>query len=328
LLRAVDVADLPQPLRARRLENLDRLHAYRLARRFPDGEEPSDGRRPTFIDDRGRRCAVAALVEESEGSAAAFAIDRRFHHAYVAEIDDPAFEAWVASSGFSRAELAIVQPTYEHRPPPFWGAPTRLEPRVALAMLSSVDGAHAHDDTAMEIAAASLELGGPRAPFARWIAVFDGSLGRFPGNHALLDADLRAGACHDGALLSGYSWWLGTTVGAGVDAVSAVAPAALTVPVDAFLGFTHIGNQNVRFPPREGFGVELRGRVDPVVLGRAPELLWTGALDLIWFYTRHDGDRYTAYLTLIARELAGTTWAGAGLGGSFEAAVRRDHDSE
>ncbi|HEY5451921.1 MAG TPA: hypothetical protein VIQ54_24375, partial [Polyangia bacterium] len=76
-LRTVDDVDLPPALREARRRNLDLLRAYWMTGVFPAGENPA-GRQPTFVDDTGRRCAVAALVEASAGTEAIAHINDRY----------------------------------------------------------------------------------------------------------------------------------------------------------------------------------------------------------------------------------------------------------
>jgi hypothetical protein len=127
LLRARDVRALPPALRAERARNLDRLHAYIAAGIFPQNHT-YPGRRPHFIDEAGRICAVGYLVEQSAGRAAAEALNREFEWSYVAEMHGEAVERWIARSGLTRDELAMIQPAYDRMPPPITEPVVRPEP--------------------------------------------------------------------------------------------------------------------------------------------------------------------------------------------------------
>lgn len=113
LLRARDVSDLTPEQQERRRALLDRLRAYWETGVFPRNTE-RPGRTPVFIDEEGRLCAVGYLIAESEGLEAAEKIDERFHLAYVEEIDAPMLEEWAEAHGFTRHELAMIQPMYCH----------------------------------------------------------------------------------------------------------------------------------------------------------------------------------------------------------------------
>lgn len=97
---------------ARRLL-LDELEAYAERGVFPKNRNFPGERRPTFIDEDGTRCAVAHLLELSGGSALAFGVRDRMNFAAVSEIaEDPRFVAWLEAAGFTREEIALVQPSY------------------------------------------------------------------------------------------------------------------------------------------------------------------------------------------------------------------------
>lgn len=115
LLRARNVSDLTPEQQERRNVLLDRLRAYWETGVFPRNTE-RPGRTPVFIDEEGRLCAVGYLIAESEGLKAAEKIDERFHLSYVEEIDAPMLEEWAEAHGFTRHELAMIQPMYCDRP--------------------------------------------------------------------------------------------------------------------------------------------------------------------------------------------------------------------
>jgi len=115
LLRSRERPSLSDAQRARRAALLDRLHAYWTRGRFPRNTEVP-GRSPVFIDDNGRLCAVGALVAASAGRDMAERIDARYHLADVREMEMPAIDRWAERNGFTRRELAMIQPMYCMRP--------------------------------------------------------------------------------------------------------------------------------------------------------------------------------------------------------------------
>lgn len=112
LLRAQSVDGLSYELRAARARNLDRLHAYWAAGVFPRNTIMRDRRTPVFIDGAGRICAVGYLFEQDEGRKAAERINQRFQTATIFEIDDAELAAWLATSGLTLKEAAMIQPAY------------------------------------------------------------------------------------------------------------------------------------------------------------------------------------------------------------------------
>lgn len=117
-LRSRDVAHLSEPLRAARVQNLNRLHDYWMAGVFPRNPVGT-ARLPRFVEPAGasvdeprRVCAVGAMAEHDLGAAAIDAIGAKFEHAVVYAIDDGAFTAWASTSGLMLEELAMIQPSY------------------------------------------------------------------------------------------------------------------------------------------------------------------------------------------------------------------------
>jgi hypothetical protein len=108
VLRAVPIQNISPALRAERMKNLDRLHEYRVRGIFPSN--PRTIARPCFIDNSGNICAVGYLVERSAGRAVAEAISDRYRHAFIDEMNSPLLERWIASSGLTSTEAAMIQP--------------------------------------------------------------------------------------------------------------------------------------------------------------------------------------------------------------------------
>jgi MYXO-CTERM domain-containing protein len=111
-LRRVPVDALSPSARLSRARLLDELHRYWQAGVFPRNSQHVGERRPYFIDDEGRPCAVGELVIRSGSATLAERIDRNFHTEYVPDIHDAELLAWAETNGFSVAELALIQPTY------------------------------------------------------------------------------------------------------------------------------------------------------------------------------------------------------------------------
>jgi len=131
-LRSRDVSHLSPDLRERRAWLLGELRAYAARGRFPRLDAPS-ARRPRFIDHRGVACAVGHLVEVSAGRDVAEAVADAHEHDYLWDIDMPEARAWIATSGFTPRELAMIQPTYGFRPTPEPPEPPRVVEPLSAA---------------------------------------------------------------------------------------------------------------------------------------------------------------------------------------------------
>ena len=235
VLCAADVSHLRDSQRRARGELLRMLDAYVEARQFPLAEARS-GRLPVFVDGGGSRCAVAALVDGAAGSRATRRIDRRFHAAFVAEIEDPALRMLVEEGGLSQAELALVQPTYHYLPPP----PAIMWQADASGAVAVASGRGDHP------ARESLDLG------VRWngrhneyigdpIVALDADAGLESGARVPWGASARVGTemlWFAGGLVGDCSpcndHRTGVLAGVRVDADASRVPRAWTIPVDAY----------------------------------------------------------------------------------------------
>jgi hypothetical protein len=111
-LRKKDVSHLSPEGRAARKNTLDRLRDYWQRGVFPRNTE-RPGRTPVFIDDRGTLCAAGYLLAKARGRAAAEAVDRAYHLDSVFEMtDSDVLTDWLADSGLTLREVAMIQPSY------------------------------------------------------------------------------------------------------------------------------------------------------------------------------------------------------------------------
>ena len=111
-LREQDVSHLSQEKREQRAKMLDLLQNYRLTELYPESSYHPDKRRPVFIDDNGNLCAVGYLIAETAGRETAEAINKRYRFAELQDMQMDAINEWVAESGLTKKELAMIQPAY------------------------------------------------------------------------------------------------------------------------------------------------------------------------------------------------------------------------
>ncbi|MFY0565686.1 hypothetical protein ACN28E_17835 [Archangium lansingense] len=141
---------LSPELRAARKMNLDRLEAYIQRGLFPQNDDHPDARRPTFIDSRGRICAVGYLVEQALGRQAAEAIAAQYKYAYIREIRSPLLTDWLPTTGLEPEEVEMIQPAYDR--------PATHNP--LYSSLEQVDG-HGHASVATGLLLGDKEDGVP-----------------------------------------------------------------------------------------------------------------------------------------------------------------------
>lgn len=115
-LRAQNTDELSTELLAKRMHLLDVLHGYAEAAVFPKNYDYSY-RIPYFIDAHNTACAVGYLIIEDGHKALAELIQHTNNNQYLLDMTYPELGAWVATSGFTAQELALIQPGYPAETP-------------------------------------------------------------------------------------------------------------------------------------------------------------------------------------------------------------------
>lgn len=137
-------ATLPRDpaIAARRLAAIDLLHEYRVRGNFGDDPSGSGTRNAKFVDDAGRRCAVAFLLDRTGHANLTDAIAARSNDAWVVELaGDEALQNWLLAHGITAVEAARIQgpgagaPRSNNNPlpPPPPPAPLRIATGVSDA---------------------------------------------------------------------------------------------------------------------------------------------------------------------------------------------------
>jgi hypothetical protein len=111
LLRGRDLSKLSPALKKQRAKNLDILHSYWKRGLFPVNEM-HEGRQPYFIDEVNTYCAVGYLMQHTGGDAIVKEIKATQNFSYLLDIQHPKLMNWVAHSGLSLDELALIQVPY------------------------------------------------------------------------------------------------------------------------------------------------------------------------------------------------------------------------
>ena len=104
-------ASLTPLQRKHRNRLLDCLQDYAIKGVFPTNDY-LPLKNPIFIDRRGVHCAVGYLIQQSSRKDLAQNIHRLHKYDYIANINMPELEQWALNYGFSKDELAWIQPAY------------------------------------------------------------------------------------------------------------------------------------------------------------------------------------------------------------------------
>ncbi|MEO8171569.1 MAG: hypothetical protein ABI581_00745 [Sediminibacterium sp.] len=112
LLRNREVSSLPAELKVKRNHLLNLLHNYWTNGVFPKNYDYADQRKPCFIDKDGTICAVGYLVEQTTSRKVAENINNKHKYDEVLLMNDQTVDNWILTSGLSKEECAIIQPTY------------------------------------------------------------------------------------------------------------------------------------------------------------------------------------------------------------------------
>lgn len=116
-LRSKPVSKLTKEQKQNRFKILDLLKDYWTTGIFPKNYDHLEKRKPCFIDKDGRICAVGYLVEQTAGRQIAEDINVQYQYAYLSEMDNPDIDNWINSTGLTKEEYAIIQPSYPPEPP-------------------------------------------------------------------------------------------------------------------------------------------------------------------------------------------------------------------
>lgn len=116
LLRSRDISLLSKEQKENRLKILSLLNEYWKAGVFPKNYDYPDQRVPCFIDKDGNICAVGYLIEHTAGREVAEAINSKYKYEYLLAMNDQTIDRWVQSSGLTKKECAMIQPSYGPAP--------------------------------------------------------------------------------------------------------------------------------------------------------------------------------------------------------------------
>ena len=116
LLRKKEMPYLSPKLREKRKQLLDLLHDYCTAGVFPRNYDYKETREPCFIDKDNKICAVGYLIEKTMGRPIAENINSKHKYERILEMNDNTVDGWIETSGLTKEECAMIQPTYGSTP--------------------------------------------------------------------------------------------------------------------------------------------------------------------------------------------------------------------
>ena len=116
LLRNKDISNLSADLKTKRNHLLDLLHNYWTNGIFPKNYDYPEQRKPCFIDKYGNICAVGYLVEQTASRQIAEAINNKHKYDELLAMNNSTVDNWVLTSGLSKEECAMIQPSYGPTP--------------------------------------------------------------------------------------------------------------------------------------------------------------------------------------------------------------------
>lgn len=114
LQNAVPPADAH--LAEKRREMISALDCYVQNAVYPRQNRDSTVRLPCFVDDEGRLCAVAHLINTSGNAELVQKINAKYRFNLLADMHDAELIAWQEQSGLALRELAMIQPSYDFYP--------------------------------------------------------------------------------------------------------------------------------------------------------------------------------------------------------------------
>jgi hypothetical protein len=116
ILRNKDVSNLSADLIKKRNHLLDLLHDYWTNGVFPKNHDYADQRKPCFIDKDGTICAVGYLVEQTTSRHVADDINSKHKYDELLAMNNSTVDNWILTSGLTKEECAMIQPTYGPTP--------------------------------------------------------------------------------------------------------------------------------------------------------------------------------------------------------------------
>lgn len=101
-------------LKDRRKTQLDRLKAYAAAGKFPLNRVEAGKVTPIFFDEEaGVACAVAHLMIQDGLVEDVRKVAARNNRVRIMDVQDGPVAKWIAGSGLTQEECALIQPSYE-----------------------------------------------------------------------------------------------------------------------------------------------------------------------------------------------------------------------
>lgn len=112
ILLEQDASHLSTELQENRKKAIDLLNTYWQNGEFPANYDYQNERKPCFRDKNNQICAVGFLVQQTGHEDLVKSIEATENYAAIYEMTNPDLADWVAQSGLTLKECAMIQPTY------------------------------------------------------------------------------------------------------------------------------------------------------------------------------------------------------------------------
>lgn len=126
ILKSADRSQLNESQKVSRKALLQKLEFYKNRKKFPINND-TQLRVPVFIDSYKTHCAVGFLMLQSGNGKMAAEISKLQNLSWVKDIKHPQLLAWQVASGFSIAELKLIQGAYDSYLPNAFFLPNKYE---------------------------------------------------------------------------------------------------------------------------------------------------------------------------------------------------------
>ena len=127
------------------------LDVYRQAGLFPHNYYRNE-RIPVFIDEHNTYCAVGHLMRITGYDAMAIRIAAKDNYVWVKDINDPELSIWQEASGFTVAELKLIQGAYDSYMPGAFFHPEKYDiPQQPQLIVANFEEHRGKAKTAAEI---------------------------------------------------------------------------------------------------------------------------------------------------------------------------------
>lgn len=131
LLKMRKTTELTPQQQSNRTQLLNLLELYVMLGKYPSDYDQKVKERLCFKDASGRRCAIGFMIERTAGQHLADIVCDQESLEFLVPAHKSAYEAWLAQSGMTSEELAMIQPNFSGQAPADSQAPSGVSQTFA-----------------------------------------------------------------------------------------------------------------------------------------------------------------------------------------------------